>query len=181
MDGDTTTLRIITYGHPTLRVKCEPVTEFNAELRDFGEKMHRTMAEAEGVGLAASQVDRRIRLLVLGVPVRDSEEMISMTVVNPEILESSGEWTYEEGCLSIPDVRDEVTRPARIKLRYQDTHGKVHSLEADGLLGRVLQHEIDHLNGILFIDHLSAVRRALHGAKLRKLQRDFEAGRTGNS
>jgi peptide deformylase len=169
------TLRIITYGHPTLRVRCEPVTVFDDELRDFAAAMHRTMTAAEGVGLAASQVDRRIRLLVVGVPQEDTEELFKLTVINPEIVEHEGEWEYEEGCLSIPEVRDTVTRAEWIKLRFQDEHGKHHTLEAEGLLGRVLLHEIDHLNGVLFIDHLSVIKRALLNGKLKKLLQQFDA------
>ena len=175
------TLRIITYGHPTLRARCAPVTEFNPELRELAQAMHRTMVAADGVGLAASQVDQRVRLFVVGVPQRDSDELTRMTLVNPEILEQRGEWEYEEGCLSIPDVRDDVTRPEWIKLRYQDLDGKPHTIEATGLLGRVFQHELDHLNGVLFIDHLSPLKRALHGGKLRKLIRENEQELAGGA
>ncbi len=175
------TLKIITYGHPTLRVKCEPITEFDDSVRELAETMHATMDEASGVGLAASQVDRRIRLLVVGLPQEESEEVLRLSIANPEILESRGSWEYEEGCLSIPDVRDQVTRPEWMRLKYQDLHGRHHTIEVDGLLGRVLQHEIDHLNGILFIDHLSVVRRTLHGAKLRKLMRENEIERSDSN
>ena len=165
-------LKIVKYGHPSLRVRCTPVTDFNADLRELAETMFRTMEANDGVGLAASQVDRRIRLLVVSVPVKDSEEIIRMAVVNPEILEFEGMWDYEEGCLSIPEIRDNVTRPERLKLRYQDLDGNPHELEASGLLARVLQHEIDHINGILFVDLLSPVRRALHSGKLRRMARE---------
>jgi peptide deformylase len=167
-------LKIITYGHPTLRVKCAPVTEFGDKLKRFAESMRKTMLENDGVGLAASQVDSRIQLLVVGVPQKDTEELISLDVVNPEILESRGEWEYEEGCLSIPEIRDTVARPEWIKLRYQDLDGKEQVIEAMGMLGRVLQHEIDHLNGVLFVDHLSPIRRALHSGKLKRLARENE-------
>ena len=172
-DADTPLLEIITFGHPTLRLRCVPVTEFDDELKQFAKEMLATMIENEGVGLAAPQVNRPIRLLVIGVPKKDSEEeFITLAVVNPEIMESSGLWEYEEGCLSIPDVRDDVTRAEKIKLRYQDLDGKEHVLEADGLLGRVLLHEIDHLNGIMFVDHLSPVRRVVHSGKLKRLARE---------
>lgn len=169
------TLQIITYGHPTLRVRCSEVTDFNDDLRELAAAMHRTMTAAEGVGLAASQVDRRIRLLVVAVPQEDTEELLRLTVVNPDIVERGGEWDYEEGCLSLPNVRDDVTRAEWIKLRYQDEFGKYHSLEADGLLARVLLHEIDHLNGVLFVDHLSVIKRALLKSKLKKLLEEYEA------
>lgn len=173
MTGQTpNTLKIIQYGHPSLRERCEPVEEFNDELRELAEAMFRAMNASEGVGLAASQVGHLIRLLVVGVPVKESDEVIRMAVVNPEILESSSSWEYEEGCLSIPDVRDMVTRAERIKLRYQDLEGEFHEIEATDLLGRVFLHEIDHLNGVLFVDYLSPVRRAIHNGKLKKLARE---------
>ncbi len=165
-------LKIIQYGHPTLRVRCDPVTEFTPELKELADAMFCTMEANEGVGLAASQVDRRIRLLVVGVPVKDSDDVIRVAAVNPEILQREGDWEYEEGCLSIPDVRDNVTRPEHIRVRYQDLDGAVHELEASGLLGRVLQHEIDHLNGVLFVDYLSPVRRMIHSGKLKRLARE---------
>jgi peptide deformylase len=166
------TLRIIHYGHPSLRVKCAPVREFNDDLRELAEAMFRTMDANEGVGLAASQVDRLVRLLVVGVPIKDTEDEIRLAMVNPEILESSGSWDYEEGCLSIPEVRDTLSRVERFKLRYQDLEGEFHELEATGLLGRALLHEMDHLNGVLFTDYLSPVRRAIHSGKLKKLARE---------
>ena len=162
-------LTIITYGHPTLRVKCAPVTEFDRKLRALAEAMVVTMHENAGMGLAASQVNVPIQLLVIAIPEKEDREPIRMSAVNPEIIESRGSWDYEEGCLSIPELRDVVTRPEWIRLKYQDLDGRFHEVETDGILARVLQHEIDHLNGILFVDHLSPVRRALLKAKLKKL------------
>ncbi len=165
-------LKIIQYGHPTLRVRCEPVTEFTPELKELADAMFRTMNANDGVGLAASQVDRRIRLFVVSVPVKDSDEIVRVAAVNPEVLMTEGEWEYEEGCLSIPDVRDNVTRPEFIKLRYQNLDGVTREIEATGLLGRVILHEIDHLNGVLFVDYLSPVRRMIHSGKLKRLARE---------
>jgi peptide deformylase len=162
-------MKIITYGHPNLRVKCAPVTEFDDKLRALAEAMVVTMHENDGMGLAASQVNVPIQLLVIGIPEKEDRPALRLTVVNPEILESRDTWDYEEGCLSIPELREMVTRPEWIRLRYQDLSGRVHEIETDGILARVLQHEIDHLNGILFVDHLSPVRRALMKAKLKKL------------
>jgi peptide deformylase len=172
MSREPISLKIITYGHPSLRVRCAPVTEFTPELRDFAEDMFKTMFDNDGIGLAASQVDRRIRLLVIGMPQKDSEEVTKYAIVNPEIVESRGTWDYEEGCLSLPEIRDTVTRPAWIKLKYQDLDGVERVIETDGLFARVLQHETDHLNGVLFIDHLSPIRRALLRGKLRALARE---------
>lgn len=172
MDYKPQSLKIITYGHPTLRVKCERVSEFNEDLVRFAADMFRTLHENDGVGLAASQVDRKIQMLVVGVPQPDTEELLKLVVINPEILETRGSWDYEEGCLSVPELRDVVTRPEWIKLKYQDLNGKEHIMEADKLLARVLQHEIDHLNGVLFVDHLSPIRRALMNNKLKQLERE---------
>jgi len=165
-------MKIIVYGHPSLRKKCEPVTAFTDELRRFAEALLVTMYENDGVGLAASQVDRLIQLLVVAVPQEDTDERLEMAVVNPEILETRGSWEYEEGCLSVPELRDVVRRPEWIKLAYQDLDGKQHVIEARGLVARVLQHEIDHLNGVLFVDHLSPVRRSLIDAKLRQMEQE---------
>lgn len=164
-------LKVLTYGHPTLRVRCEPVQDFNHELRELAEDMFLTMTESDGVGLAASQIGRTIQLLVVGVPNRETEEIIRYDVINPVISESGGSLDYEEGCLSIPELRDVVTRPEWIKLKYQDLDGNKRELLANGLLARVLQHEIDHLNGVMFVDHLSPIRRALMKRKLRELER----------
>ena len=132
-----------------------------------------TMIENEGVGLAAPQVDRPIRFLVVAIPQEDSDELYTLAVANPKIVESSEEtMDFEEGCLSIPDVRETVVRPEAIKLRYQDLDGKEQIIEADGLLARVLQHEIDHTNGILFVDHLSPVRRLKHSGRLKQLAKE---------
>jgi peptide deformylase len=164
-------LKIVTYGHPALRVQCEPVREFNEGLRELATDMFLTMTENEGVGLAANQVDHTIQLLVIGLPTADSDDLFKLAAANPVIEETRGAWDYEEGCLSIPELRDVVTRPEWIRLRYQDLEGAPQVLEADGMLARVLQHEIDHLNGVLFIDHVSPVRRALMKRQLRELER----------
>lgn len=172
MSEPTAVMKIITYGHPTLRVKCERVIEFNDKLREFAERMFATMHACDGVGLAASQVDRAIQLLVIGIPQPDSDELFKLCAVNPEILETRGSWEYEEGCLSVPELRETVTRPEWIRLRYHDLMGTEQMLETDGLIARVLQHEIDHLNGVLFIDRLSPIRRALLNGKLKQMAKE---------
>lgn len=172
MNPDAAPLKIITYGHPTLRMKCAPVAVFDEELRRFADAMFETMLANDGVGLAASQVNRTIQLLVVGIPQEDGESLFRFAAANPRIVEKRGSWDYEEGCLSVPELRDIVTRPEWIKLQYHDLGGVEHVTEADGLFARVLQHEIDHLNGILFVDHLSPVRRALMERKLKELERE---------
>jgi peptide deformylase len=172
MSQEIKPLTIITFGHPTLRVKCAPVTVFDDKLRELSEQMMVTMHENDGVGLAASQVNIKIQMLVVDVPIKDSDEHLRLTVVNPQIVESGGTWDFEEGCLSIPEVRDTVTRPEWIRLKFQDVDGTAKEIRADGMLARVLQHEIDHLNGILFVDHLSPLRRALLNSKLKALAKE---------
>ena len=172
-DANVKLHKIITYGHTTLRKRCDDITEFDDSLKQFAEEMLVTMIENEGVGLAAPQVDKPIRFLVIGIPVEDSDELYTLAVANPEIIESSDEKIdFEEGCLSIPDVRETVVRPEAIKLRYQDLDGKTQVIEADGLLARVLQHEVDHTNGILFVDHLSPVRKLKHSGRLKQLAKE---------
>lgn len=171
-DATTRRHKVIIYGHPTLRKRAEDVLVFDENLAEFAREMFATMEEYEGIGLAAPQVDRSIRLLVIGLPDDETEEMFYMAVANPVIRESDGIYDMEEGCLSIPEIRDTVTRPATITVEYDSIVGEHKTLKATGMLARVLQHEIDHLNGILFVDHLSPVRRALLNGKLKRLERD---------
>jgi peptide deformylase len=171
---DTTIIHdVVIYGNPVLRKRAAEITVFDDDLRKFASEMFATMEDYDGIGLAAPQVDRLIRLLVIGLPEEDSDDMFYLAVANPEIVEKSTElWDMEEGCLSIPDVRDDVTRPEAITVEYTTLNGERKTIKATGMLARVLQHEIDHLNGILFIDHLSPVRRALLNGKLKRLERD---------
>lgn len=138
---------IITYGHPTLHHRAEPVKVFGAELKKLADEMYEAMYRAEGVGLAAPQVNVPLLFLVMSVP-RENDEPLRMVMANARIVETRRQWEFEEGCLSIPEIRDMVVRPEWIRVEYQDIEGKAHSLEADGLLARVIQHEIDHINEI---------------------------------
>lgn len=173
-DESTRIHDVIIYGHPTLRRRAVEVKEFDDGLREFAREMFATMEDYEGIGLAANQVDRAIRLIVVGVPDDERESIHYMAAVNPVIKESSGSFDFEEGCLSIPDIRETVTRPDSITLEYDTLEGEHKTLKATGMLARVLQHEIDHINGILFIDHLSPVRRALLNGKLKRLERESQ-------
>jgi peptide deformylase len=159
---------ICIYGDLVLRQKAFPVVKFDEELKQVADQMFDTMFEADGIGLAAPQINISKAFLVIGMP-REDQEPERLFFANPEILETRGEIGMEEGCLSIPGVRDEVMRPEWIRLRYQDIKGQTQELEADGLLVRVLQHEIDHLNGILFTDRLSPAKRGLLKSALEKL------------
>jgi peptide deformylase len=142
-----------------LRKISEPVVVFDKALRVLAEDMLETMYDAPGIGLAAIQIGVPVRLLVIDLSKQD-EPKVPMIFVNPEILSVSDELaTYEEGCLSIPEYYEDVERPASLRLSYRDERGNLHEIEADGLLATCLQHELDHLNGKLFIDHISKLKR----------------------
>ena len=144
---------------PILRRVSEPVARIDDDVRRFADDMLETMYDAPGIGLAAIQVGEPLRMLVIDL-AKEDEDKQPQVFVNPEILASSDERSvYEEGCLSIPDYYAEVERPASIRLRYQDLTGQTHEIETDGLLATCLQHEMDHLNGVLFIDHISKLKR----------------------
>jgi peptide deformylase len=144
---------------PLLRQTSEPIREVTAEVRALADDMLATMYDAPGIGLAAIQIGVAKRLVVIDLAKPD-EERRPMVLINPEITWTSEEKrTYEEGCLSIPEYYEEVERPDRIKFRYRDLDGKTIEAEADGVLATCVQHEIDHLNGVLFIDYLSKLKR----------------------
>jgi peptide deformylase len=159
------------YGDPILRRRAAETREFDAELREFAESMIETMHAEAGVGLAAPQVgvDQRV-LVALQLTSPDDEDAAPIVMVNPEVLERSREtWVMEEGCLSIPGIRGDVTRAERIRVRYRDVRGAEHTVDAEGMYARVLQHEIDHLDGRLFIDYLSPATKILLKPRLKKL------------
>ena len=154
---------------PVLRAKSEPIEDVDDDVRTLADDMLETMYDAPGIGLAAIQVGIPRRLLVVDCSKED-EEKNPIVVINPEIVASSDERsTYEEGCLSIPDYYAEVERPAQVTVEYVDREGKKRQVEADGLLATCLQHEIDHLNGVLFIDHISKLKRDMVIKKFTKL------------
>lgn len=159
---------IVTYGHPILRQKAELIVQIDAEIRQLADDMIETMQEAEGIGLAAPQVGEPIALCVVNMELID-ESAAPKAYVNPVLVSEEGSATMEEGCLSIPDIQEDVTRPESIVVTYQDIDGQEHEEKCDGVLARVLQHEIDHLNGVLFVDRISPMKRKLLSKKLRKL------------
>ena len=151
-------IRII--GDDVLRQVAEDVDEFDEKLVRLGEEMIDFMHDSDGIGLAAPQVGISKRILVTDVsPIEDDEE--PRVFVNPVILESEGECTLEEGCLSIPEVREDVTRPEEILLKYYTPEGEAKTEKFSGWMSRVLQHEIDHLDGVLFVDYLSPIKKKL--------------------
>jgi len=143
-----------------LRLKSEPVKRVDAAVRKLVEDMFETMYDAPGIGLAAIQVGTPKRVVTMDLSKKEDTEKNPLVFINPEVLWSSEETaTYEEGCLSIPEYYGDVERPAQVRVKYLDLEGKAHEIEANGLLATCLQHEIDHTNGVLFIDHLSKLKR----------------------
>jgi peptide deformylase len=157
---------------PVLRLVSKPVERFDTPLRKFADDMLDTMYDAPGIGLAAIQVGEPIRMLVIDL-AKEDEPKAPQVFINPVIVERSDERsTYEEGCLSIPDYYAEVERPASVRVNYLDLEGNQREVTAEGLLATCLQHEIDHLDGVLFIDHISRLKRDIVVRKFRKLAKD---------
>jgi peptide deformylase len=159
-------LPILVWPDPRLKTVAKPVTRFDAHLAQLAEDMVQTMYEAPGIGLAATQVNVHERLIVLDV---SDDKSGLMTLVNPEITWASDELSeYEEGCLSVPEIYDGVKRPAKVKVRAQDVQGKPFEFAADGLLAVCVQHEMDHLNGKVFVEYLSPLKQDRIRTKLKK-------------
>lgn len=153
--------RILHYPDKRLREPGKRVTEFGPELEKLVEDMAETMYAAPGVGLAATQIGEPIRLFIVDVATGDDEPSDLQVFVNPEILEKIGTQCWEEGCLSFPGVHEEVKRAERVRVRAQNEKGETFEIEADGLLAVAIQHENDHLDGKLMIDHLGLIRKRL--------------------
>ncbi|HTP40569.1 MAG TPA: peptide deformylase [Steroidobacteraceae bacterium] len=161
-------MNILEFPDPRLRTRAARVERFDAELSQLIEDMFETMYAAPGIGLAATQVNRHIRLLVIDISeARDQREVF----INPEILSREGEVVTEEGCLSVPEIYDDVKRAERVRVRAQDRTGAVFERELDGQLAVCLQHEMDHLDGKLFVDYLSSLKRERIRRKLEKERR----------
>ena len=167
---------ILTAPDPRLKAVSEPVARVDDETRKLIDDLIESMYAADGIGLAAIQVGVPKRVLVMDLDQRDGTKN-PMAFINPEILWASDELaTFQEGCLSVPEIWEDVDRPARIRAGYLDRDGVARELEADGLLATCLQHEMDHLNGVLFLDHLSKLKRSIVLRKLAKAKRLKEAG-----
>lgn len=157
---------------PLLRQISKPVESFDADLRKFSADMLDTMYDAPGIGLAAIQIGTPLQMLVIDL-AKEDEPKAPQVYINPKVLWSSDERNvYEEGCLSIPDYYAEVERPKQVRVSYLDIDGKAQEVDADGLLATCLQHEIDHLNGVLFIDYISRLKREMVVKKFKKLAKD---------
>src|SRR6056297_2362232 len=165
---------ITVYGDPLLRKKAKEIAKDFEGLNEIIENMWETMYESDGVGLAAPQVGLSIRLFLVDASSAADEEPelkdFKKVFINPEIIKKSGEeWVMNEGCLSLPEIREDVSRPDRVRIRYLDEFFNPHEEEFQGFPGRIIQHEYDHLEGILFIDHLSPLRKRLLKSKLRNI------------
>jgi peptide deformylase len=160
--GNAMTIKpLIILPDPLLRQQSKPIERVDTDLQRLADDMLETMYDAPGIGLAAVQIGVPRRMLVIDVS-REGEDRQPQVFINPEVITSSDERSvYEEGCLSIPDYYAEVERPATVTVKYLDRNGKVQTIDADGLLATCLQHEIDHLNGVLFIDHISRLKREM--------------------
>lgn len=166
-------LPIRLYPDPVLRTQCPPVDRFDPELEKLAQDMIETMHAAPGIGLAAPQVGVELRLAVVDLSVGEEPDALHV-LVNPEILARAGRQSDEEACLSIPGIADKVTRPASIQVRAQTVAGEAVELEAEGLLARAICHEVDHLDGVLFIDRLVGLRKERARRQLRRLSRGRE-------
>jgi peptide deformylase len=162
-------LQILEFPDPRLRTRAQPVTQVDAALRRLVDDMFETMYAAPGIGLAATQVNAAKRLLVIDVSEKRDQPLV---FINPEILAREGVEETEEGCLSVPGVFDKVTRAEKVRVRALDRDGKQFEMEADGLLAVCIQHEIDHLDGKLFVDYLSELKRTRIRKKLEKERKE---------
>ena len=169
-------LPIVAFGSPVLRKKCNEISKDYPELDDLLENMWKTMYESSGVGLAAPQINRSIRLFLIDTTpfMEEGEEdkAIKKTFINAIILEEEGdEWTFNEGCLSIPEIREDIQRKPIITIKYQDENFDWHTDTFDGVTARIIQHEYDHIEGILFTDKISSLRKRMIKRKLENISK----------
>jgi len=164
---------IVKFGDPVLEKKAEPVTVFDDELKKLVDDMFESMYAAHGVGLAAPQIGISKRLAVIDVTFKEDPDA-RLVLANPEIIHTEGRHSQNEGCLSIPDFRENVTRPRKVTVRAQDVTGEFFEKTGEELLARAFLHETDHLNGKLYMSHLSALKRDLMKRKIRKLMKAGE-------
>jgi peptide deformylase len=160
-------LPILEHPDPRLRQKAQPVKTFDEKLQTLVDDMFETMYAAPGVGLAANQVGVGLRVAVMDCAPKDAPPQ-PLVLINPEIVEASDRTEMDEGCLSVPDTSEKITRYNRLKLKALDRHGNVFQLDAEGLMAQAIQHEIDHLDGKLYIDYLSSLKRERINKKLKK-------------
>ena len=167
IEKDLTIMEIMTYGCPVLKEKAEPVTDITETLVMLARDMVFTMHAAPGIGLAAPQVNQGVRLITIDLSVGEKREQL-IVLLNPEVVEQEGEALMEEGCLSVPEINEKVSRPERVVIQGTTLDGKDVTLEARDLLARVFCHEVDHLEGKLFVEHLSPLKQRLIRQKFKK-------------
>jgi len=165
---------IVAYGHPVLKKQAQDINKDEIDVQQLAEDMFETMRNAQGIGLAAPQVGKSLRMFIADASPLEDEEIgpWSQVFINPEIIEETGDdWTFEEGCLSIPNIREDVIRPEKLKIKYFDENWVEHTEEYDGMQARIIQHEFDHIEGILFTDHLSAFKKRVLKSKLTNISK----------
>ncbi len=165
---------IVLYGDPVLKKKAQDIEKDTSDLKQLVEDMFETMYQANGVGLAAPQIGKSVRLFIIdSTPTEEDESKgIKQAFVNPEIIDSEGEnEPFEEGCLSIPGIREDVQRPPKVKIRFVDENFQPAEMELEGMAARIVQHEYDHIEGILFTDHISAFKKRLLKGKLTNISK----------
>lgn len=165
---------IVAYGHQVLKKQAEDIVQGEIDVVQLAEDMFETMHHAQGIGLAAPQIGKSIRMFIADASPLEDEQIGDwrQVFINPEILEETGdEWAFEEGCLSIPTIREDVIRLERLKIRFFDENWEEHTEVFDGMQARIIQHEYDHIEGILFTDHLSAFKKRLLKSKLTNISK----------
>jgi len=160
---------IVVYGDPVLKKKGKNIEKDSVDVKQLSEDMFETMESASGIGLAAPQIGKSLRMFVVdGTPIEDEDmEGFRKVFINPEMIEEEGDkWAFEEGCLSIPNIREDVSRQEKIKIKYYDENWEEHEEEFDGMKARIIQHEYDHIEGVLFTDYLSPLKKRMLKGKL---------------
>ena len=169
---------ILVWPHPVLKEKAQPVHVVDDSTRALIADMFESMHAADGIGLAAPQIGVLQQVIVLDTTPREPESK-AIAMINPEIVESDGEIVYKEGCLSVPGEAEDVERSAKVTVKYLDEQGQPQTLTTDGLLAIAIQHETDHLKGVLFVDHISVLKRELIRKRMKKLKNSIEADKPG--
>ena len=165
---------IVAYGHPVLKKPAQDIVKDEIDVQQLAEDMFETMHHASGIGLAAPQIGKSLRMFIADAAPLEDEKIgdWKQVFINPEILEETGDdWAFEEGCLSIPNIREDVIRPEKLKIHYYDENWEEHTEIFDGMQARIIQHEYDHIEGILFTDHLSAFKKRLLKSKLTNISK----------
>ena len=165
---------IVVYGDPVLKKRAQEVEQGDLDMQKLIEDMYETMYNASGIGLAAPQIGKSIRVFITDGGVMEDEDLADFkkVFINPQILEESGDdWAFEEGCLSIPTIREDVFRPEKLRIRYYDENWPVQEEDFDGLRARIIQHEYDHLEGVLFTDLLPSLKKRLLKGKLQNISK----------